>query len=612
MKKVLDRYKNAITDMTTLDTKRTKAMKYYNGEVSFKSEKGRSGQTTHDVYDIIEWTMPFLMRTFYGGSEMATLTPRGGEDEHHVRLMQGKVNWDMKIANDGFKLLYNFFKDALMNEMGVVKYGWQNSKEYVYKEYDDLNIDQLNLLQQSGSFEFTNVETIQTLVGNTYNVSGKRIKTKSRPLFENVPPEEFIFDKFMRSKNDIGGINIHRKLIYVEEAKRYGLSSKDIEKEIRNFSDNQVIQERFKDLGGLGFLTPDKDNDMIYVNEAYFYDIDEEGNPIPMKMSIIGDQERNTEFNKYGEAPFCILSPILTPHRMFGMSWINILMDNQDTRTSLLRAILDNIYFNNFGRKVVNPWRIDISDIGSRNIPGGMLFTKDNIDPSTAISDVTPSLLPREVFSMFSEILPELRTDSTGITKHDQELPGKTAYKTSGGIAQIMGAMQQRKELLARVFAETGVKDLIRAAVNMNQSFFNKAENIRIDQEWVVVGPDDIEGEYDIEIDVGMATGSGDIEFEKKSRMLNNYQGIAKALGPYIQEVVTLDNLRELMAEMWKDLKYKNPGRFVNMKGATNIGIGQRQAQGGAIPPQSPINPRIFQGNEGQVMDGMGIPSMYR
>lgn len=616
-KYVLDKYKKCQSDMDYLSQRRQKAARYYRGEVDFKADEGRSQQVTNDVSDTIEWTMPFLMRTFYGSDKIMTLKPTGPEDDYNVRLLEAKCTHDITKKNEGFRIHYDWFKDALVFDLGVLKYGWKNEVKYIHKEYNGLTDMDIQLLQSTPDFIFEHVEAIQAgqynelgymLSPTLYRVIGKKVKKISQPFFENVPPDEYLFDIRMRNIKEFGGINIHRKLIHVDELKKYGLNKQDMASEVRAFSQNTLYQERFGDIGGTGFLTPDEDDDYFYINESYFWKYDEEYGQVPLKATIVGDKVLSIEQNKYGRPPFCVLSPILAPHRMLGLSFMNVIMNTQDVRTSFLRNILDNIYHANYGRMVYNPYRIFAEDVEDNRVGRNIRLRHDG-DPRAAFANLEPTMLPKEVYHMFEEYLPEARTDATGVTKHDQELQSKTVYKTASGVSQVMGAMQQRKELLARIFAETGVKDFYMACARMNVNFLDKEEAVELDGRWINIKPDDIDIEYDVEIDVGMSTGSKEIAFQDILAMFNTYGMIAKQLGPATFQLFSLENIKEMIRELWRNKGFKNTSRFVNENPPNPLQTPMMPMGNTQMPQRPPNYQGTFRGDQPSIAQApAGIP----
>jgi hypothetical protein len=120
-----------------------------------------------------------------------------------------------------------------------------------------------------------------------------------------------------------------------------------------------------------------------------------------------------------------------------------------------------------------------------------------------------------------------------------------------------MGAAQQRIELIARIFAETGVKDLMQAFVDMNLEYFDAETNIRINDEWVNINPEMLDGKYDISIDVGVGTGSNEIKINQMMQMLQTGAPLAQF------GVATPENLYNHMASIYELMGFKNVDKYV-------------------------------------------------
>ena len=60
------------------------------------------------------------------------------------------------------------------------------------------------------------------------------------------------------------------------------------------------------------------------------------------------------------------------------------------------------------------------------------------------------------------EYLEGQKENRTGITRYNQGLDANSLNKTATGISAILGQSAQRLELVARMFAETGISELFR------------------------------------------------------------------------------------------------------------------------------------------------------
>ena len=75
-----------------------------------------------------------------------------------------------------------------------------------------------------------------------------------------------------------------------------------------------------------------------------------------------------------------------------------------------------------------------------------------------------------------------------------------------------------RSELIARIFAETGVKDLFRKIFELMVKYQDKERVIMLNNQYIPVKPTEWKDKFNISIVVGLGTGSK----EQQIVMLNN------------------------------------------------------------------------------------------
>ena len=106
-------------------------------------------------------------------------------------------------------------------------------------------------------------------------------------------------------------------------------------------------------------------------------------------------------------------------------------------------------------------------------------------------------LVAAQAFPML-EYIDGVRENRTGVTRYMQGLDADTLNKTASGINQIMTAAQQRVELIARVFAETGIKDLFRKILELVDRHQSAPRIIRLRNRWVPMDPREWNTEMDL------------------------------------------------------------------------------------------------------------------
>ena len=139
--------KNALGFGGELFDQRKKAIEYYYGDPFGNEVDGRSQVVSTDVSDVIEWMMPSLMRIFSSGDDVGRFDPHGPEDVEAARQETQYVNYVLNRDNDGFKILYDWFKDALMMKNGITKVWWDETDVERREEYTGLtDLEYINIV----------------------------------------------------------------------------------------------------------------------------------------------------------------------------------------------------------------------------------------------------------------------------------------------------------------------------------------------------------------------------------------------------------------------------------------------------------------------------------
>lgn len=550
-KKCIGYLRDFSADMSDLQTARERALKSYMSQPYGNEVEGRSQVVMSDVFNTIESLMPSLMRIFAGSADVVQVGGQGPEDDTKAKLMGELLNYQSKKCFNSFTVFHDWFKDALMYKLGVAKYYWLKETKYRQKEFKGLTQEerdalalQADVVEESGD------------AATGFSVKVKIPEESSKPMVEVLPPEEFIFD--VRAKDLKDSFCAHKKRVHRQSLKKYGVKESDVADAVTEMSGENLKNERFRDLGGKNFLVDEDDENFVYIYECY-YNVYEDGEPVPVKAVIMGNRVIDLEENKYGKPPFRELSAVRLTHRVVGRSFADLVEEIQKLKTALVRYILDNIYFQNNGQKVVNPYKINIDDLFTQNVPGGIIRTLDiNVPVGDAIMPVPTSPLPPQVFGFLEYADGSILENRTGVTRYNQGLDSDSLNKTATGISQIMSASQQRIELIARLFAETGVKGLYEDLVQLNLDFFDMPTAIKINDKWRTIRPEDIDGRYDINIDVGIGTGTKEMIVQQLMTMLQLY------LNGLVQiQVATPENVTELVKAIWENMGFKNADKYI-------------------------------------------------
>lgn len=614
--RALSAYKKYRPEMDTLANERIKANDYFFGDPDIlEYAKGTSKAVSKDLYETILWQLTDFVRIFLSGENVIELRPENEEDVEGAKLMEQKINFDFLRLNEGFKVLYQFALDAYLYRLGVVKYFWKREYEYKYHTYYGMSLSELNFhkSQMVGGLDdarkqveryIIDEETLVSeggigldgiLIEPTFDIVCRERIRKSYPCAVNVPPEEISFNYNMKDRTDVDGVIIHRIKIHKRKLKEYGFDEDDIVKHIDEFENNsQELQSRFSDIGGLSFITDDAESDFVYVNECYLYDFDKDGNPIPMIVHIVGNKVGKVQINKYGKPNFAFVTPFILSHRMLGLSTYNNVEDIQDIQTAFLRMHLNNGYFQNNDTHIVNQFRVNTKSMADGKRPGLLMNMLIDSDPNSCIAALPTKPLAPTISNIYTKIMPESKGKRTGYTPFSMGMDPKALInRTSGGVSQHMNASQGPRELMNRCFAETGIKDLFQAFVDMNIDFFDQETSVRLNNKWITIQPGMLHGKYDVSIDVGIGTGTKQDVFNRLMAMFDRYSAIVGALGPMTMQIFGFEEVKNILREGWELSGFKNTSKFVLPENVGGMpvgqppGIGQPNPAGAAVPPAS-------------------------
>jgi hypothetical protein len=501
-------------DGSTISSDRAKALKYYFAEPFGNEVEGRSQVVTSDVADTVEWMIPQLIKIFTSSEEAVVFDPVGPEDIEAAKQETDYLNHVFYKDNDGFMILYNWFKDALMMKNGIVKYFWEEDTEKVTEEYEYLDQMEATMLLSDPNIEVKEQNMGLTELGEPYiDMKIVRSNKKGRVRIIVIPPEDFrISSTYDDLSLDACPFCAHVTYKTKQELIEMGYPKSKIE-DLADYADDGDDQEsdaRFSDIDG----SADYDNEMedrVLVAECYKrMDYDGDGYCELRKITLANGAEilDNTEIDY---VPFVAITPIVMPHRFFGRSIPDITMDLQLLKSTLLRNILDNLYLINNMRTGIVEGEVNVDDVLDSR-PGGVI----RMTAPGMVFPIQTTPFTGHSYQMM-EYLDAMKENRTGVTRYNQGMNADVLNKTATGISKIMNASQERLMLVAKLFAD-GVTRLFLGVHRLLLQNQDKERVIRIRNKWVPVNPSEWKERENMTVNV--ALGTNDKQQEAQSLML--------------------------------------------------------------------------------------------
>jgi hypothetical protein len=482
-----------------LSEQRKTALEAYYGQPYGNEVDGRSSYVSRDVLEAIEWIMPSLMRVFFGGDHIVRFEPQGPEDEKNAQQATDYVNYIFQKENDGFLTLYTWFKDALLSKNGFVKVYWEQYTETKTETYDALTEDEFaKLLQDIPQEDIIGHTAYPGALGMMHSVKFRVKKKSGKVCVVPVPPEEVLVNKNPVAPFKKNRFRAHHRQVSVGELIDMGLISSpdevpaDIQGE--NFNDERTTRFSFDETDAS--IQPEGQDPLarlVWVSECYRKFEGQERTVIKVGNKVLSNDDGYT-------AQLISITPIPLPHKLFGMSYADLIEDLQLLKSTLFRQILDNIYLANNGRYMALDGMVNIDDLLTSR-PGGIVRVKT----FDAVKPMQPPLLGAPAFNLL-EYIDQIKENRTGVNRAPLD-PDSISNTATGANIYFQGA-QARVELIARVFAETGVKDLFYAILEAVQKHQDHAKVIRLRNEWVQMDPREWTNKFDLDVMVGLGTGS--------------------------------------------------------------------------------------------------------
>lgn len=550
---------------------RIDAMDYYLGEPFGNEQPDRSQVVSTEVSDTIEHIMPSLMRIFTQSDEYVRFAPQGPEDVIVAEQASDYCNWVINNDNRGFEIMHNWFKDALILKTGVVKFYWDETTDIETEEYADLNDEELTIILADPEVEI--IEQDERTIGEDmitpdgmvvpapvlYDIKVKRTKTNGSVKIENVPPEEFLITSRAKSLEDADFV-AHRSSMPLSDLIQMGYDRNEVE-QYAGVSDVETSEERtsrFEDLeGGAPYDSLDPTMRDVLVTECYIRsDYDGDGVAEFRRVLTVGNGYHVLENEECDHIPFAILSPILMPHRAIGRSVAELVMDVQLIKSTLMRQLLDNIYNTNNARVVAVEGQVNLDDLLT-NRPGGIVRTR-------TAGAVQPLQVPEVSSSVFPALnyMDSVREQRTGISKQSMGLDADALQSTTAtAVAAMQAASQGKIEMIARVFAETGVRALFRGILHLVTKYQNKEKIIRLRNQFVTMNPREWDNMYDVQINVGLGTGQREQQLATLFQIAAKQEGIMATMGPN-NPIVTPIQYRNTLSKIAELSGFKDASEF--------------------------------------------------
>ena len=508
---------------------RALATEYYYGQPFGDEEEGRSQVVSMDVRDTVQGILPSLMRIFFGPERVVEFAPQGPEDVQSAEQATDYVDFIFKRDNPGFKILHSAFKDALVRKVGIVKYWWDESVEVKAESFSMLDEQTMMFLTQDPDIEISAVreypipgmaeqnaaQGIMTPPPMMYDVEIKRRIKSGKVKIEALPPEEFLIDRRAKSIDEATFVG-HRTMKTVSDLVAMGYDYDEMVEVAGNgndFDNNQEYQARnpFAVISTANNGDPSSKN-VLYIEGYLKVDFDGDGIAEMRRICTVGTGNKVVRNEIVDGRQFADFCPDPEPHTFFGMCPADVVMDIQRIKSNVQRGILDSLAQSIHPRTAIVEGQANMEDVLNTEVGAVIRMRAPGM-----VQPFTTPFVGQAAFPML-DYLDDIKQTRTGISKAASGLDADALQSTTkAAVSATVNAAHQHIEMIARIFAETGLRKLFTGVLKLVIENQDKARMIRLRNTFVPIDP----RSWDANMDVIVNVGVGDGTIEDRINILN-------------------------------------------------------------------------------------------
>ena len=529
------------------------------GEYDTKS-LNKSTFVSTDVRDAVLQMLPSLVRIFAASENVITIVPRTQQEIATAEQATNYVNYTFWQDNPGFLILYGAFKDAMTVKTGFVKWWTDDNVQTAYKTFVNCNQMQIQLLlQESQGSRVVQAAPVDQQTGLFPEVVIEYQISKPVIKVAGVPPEEMRLDRYARSFSRSRIIG-HERIVYIDELVSMGydrdLCANYVQtQDIHNFTMEAQLRNE-----GRGMST--RIGDGVMYGEWYIWvDKDGTGSTQLRYICTMGEDHAIVNDETANRAKFACFSVDPISHTIVGDSIADLTLDIQRIKTNMFRGVLDSLAESINPKTVVNELMTNLDDAMNDDL-GAIIRTRG--DPNTAVAYSRTPFVGQDALPVI-QMLNEVLQRRTGLSDAAKGLDPKALQSsTMIGVDAIISGAQERIELVARVLAETGFKDLFQGLYNEICENPNPPRILRVNGTFQQFDPSTFDATMGVEVNPTLGKGTDVTRMMALTQIKQDQQTLVSQMG-LNNPICGIPEMLNTVTDMLEMLNIKNVNRYFKM-----------------------------------------------
>lgn len=589
---------------TKLDDERAVALRFYNGLPYGDEVEGRSQVVTRDVAEVNDFMLVGILGTIMAGGKAvefeteSEIVPETGPDGQQAtnpetaEPITRKVDYGAEATaavqyqffrkQKGYRILHDALKAGFLEKTGIVKTRAQRQKP-LRQTYEVPN-DAIVVDERGHTFNDLPVIEAEPIdagwePGQVSLMWRVTVEAEQPPkICDTVVPNEYFLLAPDATDLDTAAYVGDKSPVTISDVLEMGfegVSRDDLETIWGSLPPDSVVEtardaNRSQNRQNVGNRAG-AIRSVWLIEEYPLWDFDGDGIAERLCVHRIGDKVLSVV--PFDDQPYSVWSPFPATCRVVGQSMADKTMDIQRVRSVLLRQALDSLYISNAPRALVSVESMteDTIDDLLTVRPGALIRYRGAVPPSSFVqADTSP-----QAFQAM-EMMSAERESRTGVTRQSQGLNPETTNKTFGGMAMLQSNADQIELYVTRNFAEFIVAPIFQRRYRLMRQLIPPFR-MKIDGKYTTVDPSKWPDEPDIQINVGIGTGSKDQRISYKSELL----GVQREIRASGMRIVGEQQVYNLVRSLVED---------------TGIGVADDYVMDPAsLPPEQPQpNPEVI------------------
>ncbi|RLD66703.1 MAG: hypothetical protein DRI98_13270, partial [Bacteroidetes bacterium] len=398
-----------------------------------------------DLMDSVEATVAEIMPTFTADM-LAFYEPDNEKDEDQARLETELVNYLFMEEYAGYTMLQSAIRDCLLHRNCTAKAYWDERAYVEYETYEDVPEMALQMILQpkAPNQEVEIVEQEVTEEANTeqadmmqaalmadpeaaqmamqapgsqqevqqammdsqakYTIKVKRTTVKGKPKIISVPPEQVIVAGEHASPDLYDVRFVAHEMIETQSSLIEQGFDPEIVKQLGDYTQNIEDLSRSRQSEEYNYQPAHESVRSIRVYECYLK-IDYDGDGIAELRKVVISDDKLLSNEEWKQNPMIGGVATAVPHKYKGISLYDRVKDIQDSKTPVIRAIVDGTQLSSNPRIGIVTGEVNIDDMLTSRTGG--VVRMDN--PNSVVQIPNPEI-PQSSYGML-EYMDSLRSE---------------------------------------------------------------------------------------------------------------------------------------------------------------------------------------------------------